>query len=326
MNGSGNDCWVLTTGEAGFRSQAIGLAEAIGLDFREKQIQLRAPWAYLPGHLCPWVLAGLGSGSDPISPPWPRLLITCGRRPTALSIAIRKRSAGKTKTVHIQHPKVPRKAFDLIIPMRHDGLIGANVFPVETALHRISAQELSKNRKIWHDRLNPEGAPLLGIVLGGSNRRYRFTDGAVDELVRLIERGLEQDMKVVVTPSRRTEPFVPDALSQTFSGERRFSLWDGTGDNPYIGLLALADRLIVTCESVSMISEALATGRPVHILRLEGKGRRHEKFLDNIVQRNLISFTRRGEIDWSWAGTPPVNETPAAAAQVMRILECSADS
>ena len=325
MNGSGDDCWVLTTGEAGFRSQAIGLAEATGLDFKEKQIRLRAPWSYLPGHLCPWALAGLDSGSDRIAPPWPRLLITCGRRPTALAMAIKKRSAGKTKTVHVQHPKVPSGAFDLIIPMRHDDLAGVNVYPVDTALHSISAEKLSQNRQIWRDRLNPESAPLLGIVLGGSNRRYRFTSGAVDDLIQLIRRGLEQDMQVAVTPSRRTEPFVPGILSQTFADERRFSLWNGTGDNPYIGLLALADRLVVTCESVSMISEALATGRPVHIFRLEGKGRRHEKFLSNIVQRNLVSFARGSEIDWTWTGTSPVNETPAAAAQVMRLLEDSAE-
>ena len=69
-----------------------------------------------------------------------------------------------------------------------------------------------------------------------------------------------------------------------------------------------------------MISESLATGQPVHVLRLEGKGKRHEKFLSNITQRNLIAFVRQGEIDWTWAGAPPVNETPNAAAEVMRML------
>lgn len=324
MDFTEDDCWVLTTGEAGMRSQAVGLAQATGVRFREKQIHLRAPWSWLPGHRCPWPLIGLSKEYDRLGPPWPRLLITCGRRSTAASIAIRKKSGGRTKTVHIQDPQIPPTAFDLIIPMRHDGLTGANVFPVETALHRVSPEQLSQNRERWHDRLKPDDDPLMGVILGGANRRYRFTDAIVADLVRLIEQGIEKNMRIAVTTSRRTEPFVPAALSRRFAGEPRFVMWNGTGDNPYLGLLALADRLIVTCESVSMISESLATGQPVHILRLEGKGRRHELFLDNLGRRGLIVFAPRGNIDWNWAGAPPVNETPRAAAEVMRLFETSA--
>ena len=93
---SQNRCWVLTTGETGMRSQVIGLAEATGLPFHEKQIRLRAPWSWLPGHLCPFALSGLDRAHDRLDPPWPRILISCGRRSTAASIAVRRASRGHT--------------------------------------------------------------------------------------------------------------------------------------------------------------------------------------------------------------------------------------
>ena len=39
-------------------------------------------------------------------------------------------------------------------------------------------------------------------------------------------------------------------------------------DNPYLGFLALADRIIVTSDSMSMLVEATATGKPVFVFDL----------------------------------------------------------
>ncbi len=89
----------------------------------------------------------------------------------------------------------------------------------------------------------------------------------------------QHGMHAAITPSRRTSEAAKRAIRAALAAEPLGTLWDETGDNPYYGILALADRLIVTAESISMISEALATGRPVHVLPLEGRGARHEAFL-----------------------------------------------
>ncbi len=315
------ECWVLTTGETGMRSQVIGLAEATGLSYAEKRIRLRAPWSWLPGHLCPFPLAGLDPAHDLLQPPWPRLLISCGRRSTAASIAVRKRSRGATMTVHIQDPQASPAAFDLVIPMRHDGLTGPNVFPVDTALHHISAGALAAGRQAWQERLKPDDRRLLGVVLGGANRHYRFDADTIAGLAALIRDARTRNWSVVVTPSRRTEPAVTAALADEFGGQDGFTIWDGSGDNPYTGILALADRLIVTGESVSMVSEALATGNPVHVLQLAGRGRRHERFIANLADRKMVSLISGDELDWDWRGCPPVDSTPLAADQIRRMLE-----
>jgi mitochondrial fission protein ELM1 len=323
---SKNECWVLTTGETGMRSQVIGLAEAIGLPFEEKQISLRAPWSWLPGHLCPLPLAGLDPAHDRLAPPWPRLLISCGRRSTAASIAVRRAARGRTMTVHIQDPQAPPSAFDLVIPMRHDGLEGENVFPVDTALHRMSPAALAQGEKDWRERLKPNDGKLLGIILGGANRHYRFSAETIARLTAIVRDAHDRGNSVIVTPSRRTEPAVTEALQREFGAQDWFTLWDGSGDNPYAGILALADRLVVTGESVSMVSEALATGHPVHVLPLQGHGRRHERFLANLCGRQMISPVENTSLDWLWAGCPPVDANPLAAGQIKDRLISASDA
>ncbi|HEX2256992.1 MAG TPA: mitochondrial fission ELM1 family protein [Afifellaceae bacterium] len=314
-------CWVLTTGEAGMRSQAVGLAEAVGLPFVEKRIRLKAPWSWLPGHLAPAALSGLDSSHDRLSPPWPRLVISCGRRSVAAAIAVRRASAGRTIGVHIQDPRVPARHFDLVVAMRHDGLAGDNVVSVDTALHRVSRDRLVAAGPEWRTRLKPGGAPLLGVLLGGRNRHYRWTPAILDRLAAVLRRAhSEQGMRVFVTPSRRTEPQIAAELAARFAGEPWFSIWDETDPNPYFGILSLADRLVVTGESVSMISECLATGSPVHVLPLAGRGRRHEAFLDGLVERRLASLAVADDLDWGWDGAAPVDATPVAAERVHRLL------
>jgi uncharacterized protein len=313
-------CWVLTTGEAGMRSQAIGLAEAVGLPFSEKRITLNPPWSWLPGHLAPWPLMGLSRDSDPIHPPWPLLVISCGRRSVAISVALRRLSAGRSATVHIQDPQVPAHFFDLVIPMRHDEYGGANVLPVDTALHRLTPQRLAAARQDWRARLKPDDRPLLGVVLGGRNRHYRWDLEPMAALAAIVSEAQARGMRVFVTPSRRTGPEVTAHLLRSFGGGEAFALWDGTDENPYFGLMALADRLLVTGDSVSMVSECLATGRQVHVLRLAGRGRRHELFLANLADRGLVSIVQGRDLDWSWAGADPLDATPVAAARVKALL------
>ena len=112
-------------------------------------------------------------------------------------------------------------------------------------------------------------------------------------------------MRALVTPSRRTSAATRRMLADEIARGNLGWMWDGAGDNPYLGILALADRMIVTGESISMVSEALATGRPVHVLPLEGQGRRHDAFLRRIASVGMISVIEGDDLDWTFAGIPP---------------------
>jgi mitochondrial fission protein ELM1 len=321
-----NVCWVLTTGEAGMRSQAIGLAAAVGLPIEEKRIGLRRAWTWLPGGLLPVPLLALAPSSDPLAPPWPRLIVGCGRRSIGIALTLRRLSGNRTFAVYVQNPELGRHSFDMVVALPHDGVTGDNVVTVETAMHPVTEAGLAEARAVWAPRLAPDAAPLVGVLLGGDNGSYRLTPGIVEQLIRII-RGAHaaRGMRVAVTPSRRTGAEAKQALHAALAAEPWAYLWDERGDNPYFGILAAADRLIVTGESISMISEALATGRPVHVLPLAGRGRRHDAFLRRMIDAGFVSAIDGTDLDWGFAGRGALNATPHAAAAIRARLAARGD-
>ena len=299
----GKRIWALTSGEAGFTSQAVGLAEAVGWPLEIKTVRLRPPWSLLPGHLCPWVLRGL---REPLAPHWPDLLVTCGRHSVAVSIAVRKASRGRTFTVHVQNPRVPARFFDLVAPPRHDGMSGENVLPTRGALHRITPAKLEAAATVWRERL---GAPTVAVFLGGNSRVHRFTPDRAEALAEGLAR---TGGSIVVTPSRRTSATIVTLLRKRLPRAR---VWDGTGDNPYLGMLALAEHLVVTEDSASMISEAASTGKPVYVAAMDGGSARFGAFHALLREEGVTRPFDGTLASWSYE---PVNDTPFIAAEIRR--------
>jgi mitochondrial fission protein ELM1 len=310
---AGLTAWALTTGEAGMRTQARGLAQAVADHVEEKTAPARSLGVLLAGLTAAPRLAGA------FPPPWPDILITCGRRSVPFAVALKRASAGRIVAVHIQDPRAFRGAFDLIIAMDHDRLAaGARVVKVATALHDVTAASLAQAADAWRPRLAPLGRPLVGVMIGGDLRGRPFTlDDGRRLLAGLLRLRREADAGLAITPSRRTPEPVRRLLSDAFADDPQTFLWDLEGANPYRGILALADRLVVTTDSVSMVSEAIATGRPVELLDLGF--RRHVGFVQSLVDDGLA---RR------FAGDPsppllagrPVDATQLAADAVRRVL------
>jgi mitochondrial fission protein ELM1 len=315
-------CWVLTTGEAGMRSQALGLAEAVGLPIEEKRIVVRKPWTWLPGGLVPTPLSAVDASGDRLAPPWPRLIVGCGRRSIGVALTVKHLSGGRTIAAYVQNPEWARAKFDLVVAMPHDGVVGPNVVTVPTALHRVTPERLAEGRRDWRERLSHDGRPVLGVLIGGDNGNYRLSAAVTTRLIRILKKAhTEHGMSAAITPSRRTGGAAKRAIAEALAAEPFGMLWDGTGDNPYFGILALADRLIVTEESISMISEALATGRPVHVLPLEGSGMRHAAFLERMVKDGVVSPIDGDDLDWRFAGQAPLCSTDEPARRLRAILE-----
>jgi len=311
--------WYMTTGEAGFRTQARGLALALSDDPREFVVDLRIPWRGLPGRWVPFPMAGMTKDSDRLSPPWPDVLISCGRRAAALAIAVRRLSRGSTVTVHVQNPLTDVSAFDLVAPMVHDHVAGANVLSVSTALHDLTPERLAEAADRWRDRLTAPGQPLIGVMLGGATRHHPFSAAETAALMDHL-RGVKAKTgaRLAITPSRRTPVVVRALVEDALLGDPDVFIWSMEGDNPYRGILALSDRLVVTTDSVSMISEALSTGRPVEVFGHDG-GRRHAEFLKGILAQGLV---RRFEGDPEPApARAPINATETVAEAVRKLVQ-----
>jgi len=309
-------CWWITNGAAGFRTQARGLAQAVIPGAVEKTVDVRAPWSLASPALWPLTLMGLDPNKDRLEAPWPDVVVSCGRKAAKAAIAVKRASGGRTLAVHIQHPLAPAAEFDLIIPMRHDPPIrGANVVPIDLALHDVTPEVLAQAAEAWRARFAHLPRPLTGVLLGGATKRQPFTaeqGGALAERLK----ALRAEGGLAITPSRRTPDAVKAVLREAFASDPGVFLWDETGDNPYRGILALSDRIVATGDSVSMVSEAVATGHPVAVFDLGG-GKRHRRFIDNLVERKIVSLADGGPFV---AGTG-LNSTPQAAEALRRLLQ-----
>lgn len=277
-------CWVITDGKAGNRSQAIGLAEALEIPFAEKTIKARFPWNRLPARFWPLGIFGLETGpSDPLNPPWPQLTISCGGRAVGPALAVKQASGGMTKSVHMLHPHVPFSRFDLVAVPEHDSLSGPNVVTSLGAVNRISAKNLAESRTQFQDRYKDLPRPLIAVLIGGDNKAFTLTPEFAETFAtRMLALAIDHEAGIVVTASRRTGSESGRILRNRLKGPM-VDFWDGSGDNPYFGMLALADAIVVTGDSVNMISEACTSGKPVYVAPLPikpGRDRAARKFLN----------------------------------------------
>jgi mitochondrial fission protein ELM1 len=271
-------CWTVMEGVAGMESQCCGLAEALGLAPVVKRVFPRLPWLLLPAGAWPWPFAALGPRSDRLDPPWPDILISCGRKAVPYSLAVKRASGGRCFTIHIQDPLIDPRRFDLVAAPRHDGLSGPNVIVTRGALHPVTPAKLAAAAAQFRARLANLPRPLVAVLIGGANGRYRLGTREMARLAGQLKRLAETTgAGLCVTPSRRTGT-ANEAILRAALAELPAFVWDGSGDNPYLGFLALADHILVTADSVSMISEACATGKPVYILDLPGGSRRFRRF------------------------------------------------
>jgi mitochondrial fission protein ELM1 len=244
---------------------------------------------------------------------------------------VKRLSGGWTVAVYVQNPKVGLAKFDLVVAMPHDGIAGPNVVEVGSTLHRVTERGLAAARDRWKGRLVPDAQAILGVLVGGDmyagrDRQggYRLTQAVTQQLTSLLKSTHERHgFSVAITPSRRTGADAKQAIAQALAADAFGTLWDEKGENPYLGILGLAERIIVTGESISMISEALATGRPVHVLPLKGHAPRQEEFLDRMLQERRISLIEGNDLDWNFAGCPPINATSQVAERVRAMLEAA---
>ncbi|WP_044564640.1 mitochondrial fission ELM1 family protein [Azospirillum sp. B4] len=307
-------CWVLSDGKAGMENQCLGLAEAVGATPVVKRIHLKTPWRQLSPYLPLSLGHGLTPDSDALSPPWPDLLITSGRHAVGAALAIRRRSGGRTFCVHIQNPGVPFSRFDLVVMPAHDRKAGANVMESLGALHRVTAARLADEAARFAPALNHLPHPRVAVLVGGSNGVYQLTPAVTGELADRLAVLARQGMGLMVTPSRRTGAENEAVLRQRLEGLPAV-VWDGSGPNPYFGYLGLADAVLCTGDSVSMVSEAASTGKPVYVIALEGKSPKFDRFHQLMVERGVTRpFT--GVVE-TWTPTP-LDDTPRVAAEVLR--------
>ncbi|MEI6985380.1 MAG: mitochondrial fission ELM1 family protein [Rhodospirillaceae bacterium] len=298
-------------------NQCLGLAEALRLEPVVKRISLHSPWR----QLSPWLRLGKRFAIDPngdeIGPPWPDLLIASGRLSVLPALSVRERSRKRTFTIQIQDPVIGRRHFDLVVVPDHDRLRGANVVVTRGALHRVTAAKLAEATARLGHLYNHLPRPRIAVLIGGDNGIYRMTPTIMGDLAeRLNHLARAHGAGLMITPSRRTGAD-NEAILRARMRDVPSVVWNGEGENPYFAFLGLAEAIVVTCDSVSMVSEACSTGKPVYLVPLEGGSPKFRLFHDRLGRDGIVRPFNGSLQSWNY---PPLDDTNNVAVEVARRL------
>jgi mitochondrial fission protein ELM1 len=304
--------WVLTDGKAGDELQCLAIGEALGATPEIRRIAPGAPFSWLTpyGPIDPRERPS--QPRSPIAPPFPDLVIASGRRAVPYVRKVKRASGGRAFTVFLKDPVTGPRTADLIWVPEHDRLRGPNVIATLTPPHRVTPERLAKARADPDPRLIPLPRPRVAILAGGPSKHYPFRGEDSARLIEGLRRLAETGASLMATTSRRTPAALKQALTDLCRREGAF-LWDGSGENPYAALLALADAIVVTADSYNMVGEAAATGAPILVFEPVGGHRKLAAFLAGLEAYGAVKpFAGRLEA-FSYK---PLDSTPTIAEAV----------
>ena len=278
---------LLTQGMHGMISQVEGMAKALNTEYSHKIVRLSFPWNLVPPKFTPISEIILKDKTYLNESEIPDLIISCGRKSVIPSILLKKKNP-KIFTIHIQDPKVSFKNFDAIIAPEHDNLSGDNVYSSKGAIHYITESEIKKAEPYLTNKIKSQ--KLVSLILGGPNKYYSFNKDQLIEIFNEIKsKFISKGYKVIVIPSMRT-PKISIELATKELGASGYVV-NSVDKQAYLSALALADNVIVTCDSTSMISEAATSGKPIFVAYMKPK-KNNYRFKKFYRLFNEIGITR----------------------------------
>ena len=275
---------LLTEGLHGMISQVEGLAKALDLEYFHEKVELNNFWKFIPPKITPikkFVFKNKIQRDFDI-------IISCGRKSVIPSIFLKKINNKKIKNIHIQDPKVNFQNFDYIISPEHDDLKGENIISSKGAIHYLTITEIEEKKNYLSDRVAKE-KKIITLILGGPTKYYTYSNQNILNIFSKISKQiLNKDYQLIVIPSNRT-PIKTIELAKKFFSKEHLII-DRVDKNAYLSSLGVADYIIVTCDSSSMISEAALTGKPLYVAIIppSKKDTRFQNFRKLFEKMNII--------------------------------------
>jgi len=258
--------WVLEGMGAGDQGQLLNLVEALGWPYEVKETLDPLP-RVLMDRLSLRFRDGIPARkAHVLRSPWPELILTIGGRGVADALRIKRQSGGRTRVVCLGRPWAPLGWFDLVITTPQYRLPAhPRVVTCALPLNRPDPDRIAEAAGDWAPRLEHFPCPRIGVLLGGSSGSHRFPASSARALGRqLEEQARALGGSLLITSSPRTPPKALEALVGELSVPHYCHRWRrDAGANPFQAILGLADRLVVTGDSASMLAEACYTGKPV---------------------------------------------------------------
>ncbi len=323
-------CWAVSDGRAGIEANCLGLATAMGFHPVIHHVQMKAPWKWLPPALIPRHASIYDASAfspknalkakGALKGNWPDIIIGCGRQAALFTALIRKLSKGKTFAIQIQDPKVSPSLYDLVITPEHDRLRGPNVLTTCGALNKITPALLKQGKEELAPRIADLPRPLVAVLIGGKSKAYDLTADIIHQLGNKLQKLHQQTgCGFLVTTSRRTGQ-ENEALLSGYLKDLPAFVWDGHSPNPYFGFLGSADAIVVTSDSVNMVTEAASTGRPVFTVDLKGGNKKFDRFHEKFRNDGIIRPFDGTLETWCY---PPLCESQRVAKIILKKLDDS---
>ena len=295
---------LLSEGMHGMISQAEGLAKALDLDFIHEKIELNNFWKLFPPRLTPiknFVFKNQINFDF-------NIVISCGRKSVVPSIYLKNKYKNKIMNIHIQDPKVSLNNFDYIVAPEHDDLHGKNVLTSKGAIHYLTNSELDENENYLKPRIDTQ-KKIVTFIIGGPTKYYNYEDKVINEIFLKIKNNfLNNNYQVIIIPSMRTpKSIIKKAQDYFVQGQ---VVIDNVDKKAYLSALKLADHIVVTCDSTSMISEAAITGKPIYVAQMPAskKNERFDNFFKLFESLKIIKNLDTVVDSWSYQKLDEANK------------------
>ena len=274
------DTWIISSGLIGCENQCFGITERMGINAELKRIipskfiSLTAPY-------------GRPIFDNQLNSPWPDLAIAAGRKTIPYLRHIKRLSKNRCKTIYLQDPKINSETFDIVWAPLHDKIKGHNVIKTVTSPNRVNDDLLIKSYNEWAHLFAKFSKPLIGFLIGGKSKAYKFSHSECNKILDSIRLTLDKGNTPLITISRRTPKNLTIKIKELLK-EKEHLLYDGEGPNPYFAILKASDVIVVTPDSANMVSEAISVPKPVYFIDMESHSKRFKKFINTLVNSNHI--------------------------------------
>ena len=295
---------LLTEGMHGMISQVEGLAKALNLEFIHEKIELNSFWKFFPPRLTPiknFVF------KNKINYDF-NIVISCGRKSVIPSIYLKNKFKNKIMNIHIQDPKVSLNNFDYIVAPEHDNLQGKNVLASRGAIHYLTNSELDENENYLKPRIDSK-KKIVAFIIGGPTKHYKYEKSVIDAIFLKIKNNfLDNNYQAIIIPSMRTPKSTIEKAQDYFAEDQ--IVIDNVDKKAYLSALKLADHIVVTCDSTSMISEAAITGKPIYVAQMPTikKNERFENFFKLFESLKITKNLDRVIESWSYQKLDEANK------------------
>ena len=282
---SKKNCWILSDNLVGHEKQSISLAEKLNINY--KLIKIKKV-NFIKRNLSNFFNL---QKKNFFKPPYPKIIISCGKNTAYYSKMIKQKTKNKIFSIFIQKPPININNFDVVISPKHDKCKGLNVIETQGALTKINLKYIKNVNKTKKPSILKQN--FITVLIGGNSRHHKITKPILDKIIKNLKSIEEQKkIRIFILVSRRTGKKNYLYLKKNLISKNFIFVLPNSKKVSYLNALSFAKAIIVTSDSVSMVTEACSTGKPTYIIDIPTKSKRFSLFIKNLIHLKLAYYLK----------------------------------